>query len=209
MGTGVLGGSFDPVHHGHLIAADRAAEALGLDRVLFVPCAKQPLKPAGPVAAADDRRAMLALALAGHPHFVLEPMELERPGPSFTVDTLRALRGRAPYERLVLILGADAAVELPRWRAADEVARLAEVAVLTRPGVSEMASAFVRHYVATPAIEISASEIRARCLAGKSIRYLVPDAVAEYIARRGLYQGADAKTPGRRGSAGQTHGGPG
>jgi len=188
VGTGVLGGSFDPVHHGHLIAADRAAEALGLDRVLFVPCARQPLKPRGPVASADDRRAMLALALAGHPRFVLEAMELERPGPSFTVDTLRALHAREPRERFVLILGADAAAELPRWRAADEVARLAEIAVLTRPGVPEVASAFVTHFVATPAIEISASEIRARCLAGKRIRYLVPDAVAEYIARQRLYQ---------------------
>jgi nicotinate-nucleotide adenylyltransferase len=186
--TGVLGGSFDPVHHGHLIAADRAAEALGLDRVLFVPCARQPLKPLGPTASADDRRAMLALALAGHPPFVLEPLELTRPAPSYTVDTLRALRAREPHERFVLIVGADAAAELPRWRAADEVARLAEIAVLTRPGVPEVASPFVTHFVATPAIEISASEIRARCLAGKSIRYLVPDAVAEYIARRGLYQ---------------------
>jgi len=188
VATGVLGGSFDPVHHGHLIAADRAAEALGLDRVLFVPVARQPMKPHGPTAAAADRRAMLALALAGHPRFVLEPMELERAAPSYTVDTLRALREREPRERFVLILGADAAAELPRWRAADEVARLAEVAVLTRPGVPEVASAFVTHFVATPAIEISASEIRARCLAGKSIRYLVPDAVAEYIARQRLYQ---------------------
>jgi len=188
VGTGVLGGSFDPVHHGHLIAADRAAEALGLDRVLFVPCARQPLKPRGPTASADDRRAMLALALAGHPRFVLEAMELERPGPSYTVDTLRTLHEREPRERFVLILGADAAAELPRWRAADEVARLAEIAVLTRPGVPEVASAFVTHFVATPAIEISASEIRARCLAGKSIRYLVPDAVAGYIARQRLYQ---------------------
>jgi nicotinate-nucleotide adenylyltransferase len=188
VGTGVLGGSFDPVHHGHLIVADRAAEALGLDRVLFVPCARQPLKPRGPVASADDRRAMLALALAGHPRFVLEPAELERPAPSYTVDTLRTLRAREPRERFVLILGADAAAELPRWRAADEVARLAEIAVLTRPGVPEVASAFVTHFVATPAIEISASEIRARCLAGKSIRYLVPDAVAEYIGRQRLYQ---------------------
>jgi nicotinate-nucleotide adenylyltransferase len=188
VGTGVLGGSFDPVHHGHLIAADRAAEALGLDRVLFVPCARQPLKPRGPVAPPEDRRAMLALALAGHPRFVLEPMELERPAPSFTVDTLRALRERQPRERFVLILGADAASQLPRWRAADEVARLAEIAVLTRPGVPEVASAFVAHFVAMPAIEISASEIRARCLAGKSIRYLVPDAVAEYIGRQRLYQ---------------------
>jgi len=188
VGTGLLGGSFDPVHHGHLIAADRAAEALGLERVLFVPCARQPLKPSGPVASGAHRSAMLGLALAGHPRFVLETMELERPAPSYTVDTLRALREREPRERFVLILGADAAVQLSRWRAADEVARLAEIAVLTRPGVSETASAFVTHVVATPAIEISASEIRARCLAGKSIRYLVPDAVAEYIARNRLYQ---------------------
>lgn len=188
MGTGLLGGSFDPVHHGHLIAADRAAEALGLARVLFVPCASQPLKPEGPVAPAEHREAMLVLALAGHPRFALESLELSRPGPSYTVDTLRALRRREPRERFVLILGADAAVELPRWRAADEVARLAEIAVLTRPGVSEVASAFVTHFVATPAIEISARDIRARCLAGKSIRYLVPDAVADYITRHRLYQ---------------------
>jgi nicotinate-nucleotide adenylyltransferase len=188
VGTGLLGGSFDPVHHGHLIAADRAAEALGLTRVLFVPCASQPLKPSGPVASAPQREAMLALALAGHPRFALESLELSRPGPSYTVDTLRALRLREPGERLVLILGADAAAELPRWRAADEVARLAEIAVLTRPGVAEVTSAFVTQFVATPAIEISASEIRARCLAGKSIRYLVPDAVADYITRNRLYQ---------------------
>ena len=188
MATGILGGSFDPVHHGHLIAADRAAEALGLDRVLFVPCAAQPLKPTGPVAAPEHRHAMLALALAGHPHFALDPLEMERPAPSYTIDTLRALLGRDPGERFVLILGADAAAELPRWRAVDEVARLAEIAVLTRPGVPEIASALVSRFVATPAIEISSSEIRARCLAGKSIRYLVPDAVAEYIARHRLYQ---------------------
>jgi nicotinate-nucleotide adenylyltransferase len=188
VGTGLLGGSFDPVHHGHLIAADRAAEALGLARVLFVPCASQPLKPVGPVAPAEHREAMLALALAGHPRFALESLELSRPGPSYTVDTLRVLRRREPRERFVLILGADAAMELPRWRAADEVARLAEIAVLTRPGVPEVASAFVTHFVATPAIEISASEIRARCQAGKSIRYLVPDAVADYITRNRLYQ---------------------
>jgi nicotinate-nucleotide adenylyltransferase len=188
VATGLLGGSFDPIHNGHLIAADRAAETLGLARVLFVPCARQPLKAHGPVASAEHRTAMLALAIAGHSCFGLETMELDRPGPSYTVDTLRALTERWPGERLVLMLGADAAAELPRWRSVDQVARLAEVAVLTRPGVSEVASALVRHVVATPAIEISASDIRARCLAGKSVRYLVPDAVAEYIARNHLYQ---------------------
>jgi len=188
VATGLLGGSFDPVHHGHLIAADRAAEALSLERVLFVPCARQPLKEAGPVAAAADRAAMLRAAIAGHPRFGLETLELERPGPSYTVDTLRALRARWPGERLVLLLGADAAADLPRWREAGEVARIAEVAALTRPGCPEVTAALVRHVVATPAIEISARDIRARCLAGKGIRYLVPDAVAEYIERHGLYR---------------------
>ncbi len=188
VATGLLGGSFDPVHHGHLIAAVRAAEALGLDRVLFVPCARQPLKNAGPVASGRHRRAMLELALAGQAGFTVEPMELERGGPSYTVDTLRALRERDPRERLVLLLGADAASDLPRWKESDEVARLAEIAVLTRPGAPEVVPALVRHVVATPSIEISASDIRARCLAGKSIRYLVPAPVADYIEKERLYR---------------------
>ena len=190
MAIGLLGGSFDPVHLGHLIAADRAAEALGLARVLFVPCARQPLKAVGPVASGAQRRAMVELAIAGHPVFALEPLELERPGdgPSYTVDTLRELKRRWPAERLVLLLGADAAAELGRWHAVDEVVRLAEVAALTRPGAPEVPAGRVRHVVATPAIEISAREIRARCLAGKSIRYLVPDPVADYIAKEHLYR---------------------
>ena len=188
MAAGILGGSFDPVHHGHLIAADRAAEALGLDVVLFVPCARQPLKPQAPAASAGHRSAMLRLAIEGHQRFALDLCELERGEPSYTVDTLRDLRRRRGSERLVLILGADAAAELPRWRMADEVARLAEVAALTRPGAPEVTSAFVRHVVATPAIEISASDVRARCLTRKSIRYLVPEAVEKYIAKHRLYQ---------------------
>lgn len=185
---GVLGGSFDPVHHGHLIVADRAAEALGLDTVLFVPCAQQPLKPHGPVATAAHRAAMVRLAIEGHPRFAVDTCELDRPGPSYTVDTLRELATRFPGTRLVLVLGADAAASLPRWRMADEVARLAEIAVLTRPGVPDVTSAFVKHLVATPAIEISASDIRARCLTGKPIRYLVPEAVDRYIAKHKLYR---------------------
>jgi nicotinate-nucleotide adenylyltransferase len=131
---------------------------------------------------------MLELAIAGDPRFAVETLELERPAPSYTVDTLRALKARCPDERFVLLLGADAASDLPRWHSAEEVARLAEVAVLTRPGAPEIASALVRHVVATPAVEISASDIRARCLAGRSIRYLVPDAVADYIERERLYR---------------------
>jgi len=149
---------------------------------------RQPLKRQGPVAAPEHRRAMLELAVAGDPRFAVETLELERPAPSYTVETLRALRERSPGERFVLLLGADAAADLPKWRSAEEVAQLAEVAVLTRPGAPEVRSALVRHVVATPSVEISASDIRARCLAGKSIRYLVPDAVAEYIGTKGLYR---------------------
>ena len=187
MATGILGGSFDPVHHGHLIAADRAAEALGLDTVRFVPCARQPLKPQDPVASPEQRLAMLRLAIGGYGRFAIDTLELERPAPSYTVDTLRLLRAKLPDERLVLILGADAAAGLSRWRAADEVARLAEIAALTRPGAPEVSSAVVKHLVATPAIENSASDIRARCLTGKSIHYLVPESVEKYITKHGLY----------------------
>ncbi len=188
MATGILGGSFDPIHHGHLIASDRAAEALGLDVVLLVPCAQQPLKQQQPVASPEQRLAMIRLAIGSYSRLKVETAELERPGPSYTVDTLRMLRGRMPDERLVLILGADAAAQLGRWRAADEVARLAEIAALTRPGAPDVTSAFVKHLVATPAIEISASDIRARCLTGKSIRFLVPESVEKYISKHGLYQ---------------------
>lgn len=188
MATGIFGGSFDPVHHGHLIVAARAAEALGLDTVVFVPCGIQPLKDQAPVAAGQHRAAMVRLAIAGNTGFALDTGELERPGPSYTVDTLRAFRARQPDERLVVIVGADAAALLPRWRSADEVARLAEVAVLSRPGADPVTSPLVRHQVAAPAIEISASDIRARVKQGRSIRYLVPDGVGDYIARHRLYQ---------------------
>lgn len=188
MATGLLGGSFDPVHHGHLIAAARAAEALGLDTVCFIPCAAQPLKPHQPLASGEDRTAMLRLAIRDEPRFTLDTRELGRPAPSFTIDTVRALRAERPDERLVLLLGADAAAQLPRWRSAEEIPRHAEIAVLTRPGAADVTGAFVKHVVATPAIEISASDIRARVLAGKSIRWLLPEAVADYIKERGLYR---------------------
>lgn len=190
MATGVFGGSFDPVHLGHLIAADRAAEALGLEKVWFVPARAQPLKGPGPVATGEQRRRMLELAVAGDARFGVEPLELERDdgGPSYTVDTLRALQSRWPGERLVLLLGADAAADLPRWREAEEIARLAEVAILTRPGAGELRTHLARHVVAIPAIEISSSEIRARRALGKAIRYLVPASVAEYIEREELYR---------------------
>ena len=184
---GLLGGSFDPVHHGHLIAGRIAAEALGLDELRFVPAREQPFKQGRHGAPAADRAAMLDLAVAGAPGFAVERVELDRPGPSYTVDTLRALRARDPGAALTLLLGADAAAELDAWHRAEELPGLARIVVFGRPGAPMPATPLITGTVEVPAIEISATEIRARVRAGQPIRYWVPDAVAEYIARHRLY----------------------
>jgi nicotinate-nucleotide adenylyltransferase len=184
---GLLGGSFDPVHHGHLIAGRIAAEALELDELRFVPAREQPFKRGRHGAPAADRAAMLDLAVAGAPGFAVERVELDRPGPSYTVDTLRALRARDPGAELTLLLGADAAAELDAWHRAEELPGLARIVVFGRPGAPMPATPLITGTVEVPAIEISATEIRARVRAGRAIRYWVPDAVAEYIARHRLY----------------------
>ncbi len=184
---GLLGGSFDPVHHGHLIAGRIAAEALGLDELRYVPAREQPFKQGRHGAPAADRAAMLDLAVAGAPGFAVERVELDRPGPSYTVDTLRALRARDPGAALTLLLGADAAAELDAWHRAEELPGLARIVVFGRPGAPMPATPLITGTVEVPAIEISATEIRARVRAGQPIRYWVADAVAEYIARHRLY----------------------
>ncbi|MCK9988180.1 MAG: nicotinate-nucleotide adenylyltransferase [Azoarcus sp.] len=185
---GLFGGSFDPVHHGHLMVAQVAREALQLPEVRFVPTGVQPLKAAGHLASAADRVAMLRLALASAPGFVVETCEVEREGPSYTVDTLRLLEGREPGEAFILLVGADAARDLPRWREADEILRRAKVAVLTRPGHDAPAAPWVSAVVPVPALDLSATDLRRRAAAGRSLRYFVPDAVANYVAARGLYK---------------------
>src|SRR5258708_2516670 len=142
MRIGIFGGTFDPPHIGHLLAASDAFEALSLDRVVFVPAAGQPLKSAI-VASPEDRLAMVKLLVEGDPRFTVDPIEIERGGLSFTVDTLRAFRDRWKSDgslALVLLLGADAAATLPQWREPGEVARLAEVVVLRRGGESHTAA---------------------------------------------------------------------
>ena len=186
--VGVFGGSFDPIHHGHLLIARVIAETLGLDQVRFVPAREQPLKREGHRSSATHRSAMVALAVDDEPGFALESIELDRPGPSYTVDTLRALREREPELDPVLLLGADAAAELPRWKEGDAVLRLARVAVFTRAGIEAPVIPGIWRRVNVPAIEISATAIRARARAGQSLRYWVPDAVAEYVAAHGLYR---------------------
>ena len=189
--VGLFGGSFDPIHHGHLIVARIAAEALGLDQVRFMPARAQPLKEGRHGADPAQRAAMVELAIAGEPGFALEPIELARDGYSYTVDTLRALRAREPGLEPVLLLGMDAAAELPRWKESAAVLDLARVAVFARAGGPVLEVPGVWRVVDVPALEISATALRWRAAAGRSIRYWVPDAVADYVAAHGLYRDGD------------------
>src|SRR5262249_43998304 len=173
---------FDPVHNGHLIVGQVAAEALGLETLRFVPAREQPFKQGRHGASAADRAAMLELAVAETPGLSVERMELERPGPSYTVDTLRALRARDPGIELILLLGADVAADLPAWREADEIPRLARVVVFARPGSEVPSLPAISDTVRVPAIDISATSIRQRVREGRSIRHWVPDPVAEYVS---------------------------
>lgn len=185
--VGLFGGSFDPVHHGHLIVAQAAAEALGLGTLRFLPAREQPFKRGQHGAAPEHRAAMLELAVAGYPGFGVEPTELERPGPSYTIDTLRSLHERTPGVALTLLLGADAAAELSAWRSAEELPGLARIVVFARPGAPVPSSPLIHRVITVPAIDISATEVRRRAREGRSLRYWVPDAVAEYITRHRLY----------------------
>lgn len=183
MNVGVFGGSFDPIHNGHLAIALAAAESIPLDLVLFVPARRSPLKGDPPVASEADRLAMIELAIADEPRFECSRTELDRPEPSYTVDTLSRLTGRG---RLYLILGADAARDLPRWREPDRVRALATIVVARRPGMEADGSAGV--VLDTPLMDVSARQLRGRAARGRSLRYLVPDAVWRYIEERGTYR---------------------
>ena len=188
MRVGVFGGSFDPVHTGHLKLARAAAQQLRLDQVRFVPASLQPLKRQGPQAGPEDRVAMLRLAISGEPGFVLDGRELSRPGPSFTVDTLREITTEHPDDRLFLILGADAVREFPRWRAADEVAKLAGVVVIPRPGSETRDLPAGATVLDIAPMDVSASGVRAAVRRGVSIDTMVPAGVAQYIHDHGLYR---------------------
>lgn len=189
---GLFGGSFDPIHHGHLIVGRAVMEALPLDEVRFMPARGQPFKQGRHGAAPEHRGEMVRLAVAGERGFSRDTTELSGPEVSYTVDTLRRLRRDEPTRRFALLIGADAAAEFADWRESAAIPGLAEVVVFGRPGGPEPVGSFVRHRVAVPAVDISATAIRTRVAAGLSIRYLVPDAVAEYIAAHGLYRDGSA-----------------
>jgi nicotinate-nucleotide adenylyltransferase len=180
---GVFGGTFDPVHVGHLAIANAALDELGLDRVYFVPARRSPLKHDGPIASADDRLAMLNAAIADENRFRVSRAEVDREGPSFTVDTLESLRSEG---ELFLILGSDAYADFDRWREPERIRELATVVLAARPGAPN-APAGMRMLDA-PLMDISSRELRARAARGRSLRYLVPEAVLRYIEEHRLYR---------------------
>jgi len=188
---GLMGGTFDPIHLGHLRAAENAREALGLDRVLFVPAAHPPHRP-GPIASALDRFAMTALATSDHGLFLASDVELLRTGPSYTVDTITAFLAKGPSS-LCLIVGSDTFVEMTGWKDAARIFASCQVAVVPRPGEDAalprppFADTRGVSLIPGPTLDISATAVRARVREGRSIRYLVPEGVAGYIAKRGLY----------------------
>ena len=184
---GLLGGSFDPIHHGHLIVAVALLEQLDLEQLRFIPAREQPFKQGTHVATAKQRARMVALAIAGEPRFALETLELERPGPSYSVDTLRALREREPGREFTLLIGSDAARDLEKWREAGELARLARIVAFGRSGEPVIPSRLISATVTVPEVDISATDLRMRLKAGRTIRYRVPEPVAEYISQNRLY----------------------
>jgi len=185
MRLGLFGGSFDPVHLGHLVLADCCLEQAELDEVWFVPAAEQPLKPHGPRANAAHRLAMLKLALVSRPEYRISTIELDRGGVSYTVDTLEAIRVQQPAAELFFLMGADSLAELPRWHRAEEVCQLATPLIVGRAGVEIPADVL---QIKMPDTPISSSQIRKSIAAGEDWNDLVEPAVATYINQHTLYR---------------------
>lgn len=190
MRIGLLGGSFDPPHTGHLLAASDAFEALVLDRLLFVPASTQPLKAGRAAASPEQRLAMARLLVGDDQRFDVDPIEVDRGGLSYTVDTLTTLAGRWPSAELFWLVGADVPRSFAKWRSPERIVELATVVVLQRAGDAPDLSAMPRRprCLTTRRIDISSTEIRDRVRRGKSIRGFVPDSVAAYIDAERLYR---------------------
>jgi len=200
----LFGGTFDPVHFAHLIVSRSAAEHLGAETVLLLPAACPPHKDT-PITPAEHRLAMLKLAVAGDPLFEVSTLELDRTGPSYTYDTLLALRRQhGPETPLIWLVGLDMLVELASWHRADDVVALARVVTGVRPPVppnlperlaalrktlsDEQVDRLIRDVLPTPLLDISATDIRRRAAASQPVRYLTPDPVCQYIRKNGLYR---------------------
>ncbi len=199
MRIGLFGGSFNPIHLGHLIVARDVLEVHALDRMLWIPCGRPPHKTGHGLAPGEHRAAMIERAIAGEPQFSLCRLELEREGPSYTIETVRELRARMPAEELFFVVGADTVAELATWKEIEELMRLCEFIPIARPGGPvrpapdalglplAAAERMLARWTEAHWIGISSSEIRRRLAAGLSVRYLVPDPVEQYLRDHHLY----------------------
>ena len=203
MRLGLLGGTFDPIHYGHLLLAEECRQTLALAKVLFIPAGQPWLKAGQPLTPGVHRRRMVELAIADHPPFSLWDGELRRPGPTYTVDTLAQLQAELPdVADFYFILGIDALESFPRWKDPERILQLVQLAVAARPGypaaagnhiIQKLKSRYPEHadritLMTLPGAEISATEIRRRAAAGRSFRYHTPEPVARYILENRLYQ---------------------
>jgi nicotinate-nucleotide adenylyltransferase len=187
---GVLGGTFDPPHYGHLTLADTARAQLRLQRVLFAPAGQPPHKPKDQPSPVAHRLAMVQAALdkAGEPAFCLSRVDVDRPGPHYTVDTLRLLRAEYPAAQIWLIVGADSLADLPQWRDPACITALARLAVLARPGYEPKLDGAARiDWLPGPSLDLSSSALRQRARQGLPLRYLTPCSVQAYVHQHGLY----------------------
>lgn len=189
---GVMGGTFDPIHHGHLVAASEAATALGLDEVIFVPTGQPWQKKQ--VTAGEHRYLMTVIATASNPRFKVSRVDIDRSGPTYTIDTLRDLRKIYADAELFFISGADAIAQILSWKEVDAVWDLAHFVAVSRPGHALELPSAPDGAISTleiPALAISSTDIRARVDEGKPVWYLVPDGVVQYIAKHQLYRGQE------------------
>lgn len=187
---GVMGGTFDPIHHGHLVAASEAADALNLDEVIFVPTGEPWHKKV--VSSSEDRYLMTVIATAANPRFTVSRVDIDRPGTTYTIDTLREVSALRPNSELFFISGADAIAQILAWKQVDEIWGLAHFVAVTRPGHNLELPEVPAGTISTlevPALAISSTDVRRRAVAGKPIWYLVPDGVVQYIAKYNLYRG--------------------
>jgi nicotinate-nucleotide adenylyltransferase len=199
---GVMGGTFDPVHHGHLVAASEAAARFGLDEVVFVPTGQPWQKDQGEVTPAEHRYLMTVIATAANPDFTVSRVDIDRPGPTYTIDTLRDLhRQRGPEVDLYFITGADALAQILGWKDSDELFSLARFIGVTRPGhplSTEGLPVDRVNLLEVPAMAISSTDIRERSCRGEPIWYLVPDGVVQYVRKHRLYPTGVAGATGTR-----------
>ncbi len=185
---GVMGGTFDPIHHGHLVAASEVATVFDLDEVVFVPTGQPWQKADKDVTAAEHRYLMTVIATASNPNFTVSRVDIERPGPTFTIDTLRDLKVERPDAQLFFITGADAMAQILTWKDAEELWSLAHFIGVTRPGHELDGRGRDVRLLEVPAMAISSTDCRRRVGENKPVWYLVPDGVVQYIAKHRLYR---------------------